>query len=147
MSNTVTDLNFRQKILYQHRCDIWQVTNSVNAATGKPNDTAYSLYASGVPCLYEWTQNLSQPHTGAGRVKRQDEFTNDIVHMVASQVLHDGWFLVNRTILPGGKRSINYGEVHRVQGSPETFENAGVRSANKQSVRCQTVEKPPFNPG
>lgn len=134
-------LNDRQKRAYQHKADFYRVTRTVNSGTGKPGAETVSIAFKNVQCRYEFTDNISDPMS-FGRVKRPTIFTTDILHMDAAQEIQDGWYVVDRSLVGGG-RSPNYGTVHRVLGAPHANPSQGRRLSNKKSVQISSVETPP----
>lgn len=136
-------LNVRQQHAYKHLVNLWKPVRSVNQATGKASAETYVLAYSKVPCLYQYTDNVSNPTQGVGRVKRMTIFTTDIIHFVQEQQIDEGWIVKNVSLLPDGTQSPLYGQFHRVLGVARVTPTAGARKANKRSVMCQVMEKTP----
>ena len=136
-------LNDRQRAAYVHKCNLWSVTRTVNATTGVAGAETYTLAYSGVLCRYEYTDNLSDPIEGAGRIKRPTVFTTDAIHMDAAQPCGEGWIAKNVSLLPNGTQSPLYGEFHRILGAARISPSAGNRRANKRKMLAQSMEKPP----
>lgn len=134
-------LNSRQLRCYQHRCDIWRGTFGANGYE------TWARVAVNVQMLYEFTPNVSDVIPGVGRVKRTSEFTNDTLHFAADQDVEEGDICINRTILPGGKRSRMYGVGHKLLGGSQMIESSGARRANKQSFPAQVEEDLPDGVG
>lgn len=136
-------LTQRQKLSYNHLANLWKPVRSVNATTGKPADDTYTLAYSGVRCAYHYTDNLSDPVEGAGRIKRPTVFTTDAIKFEASQEVGADWIVKNVSILPDGSQSPLFGEFHRILGVARVTPNAGNRRANERKMLAQTIEKPP----
>lgn len=136
-------LNQRQLACYRHTVNLWQPTRTINATTGAVGAETYALAYSGVSCRYEYTDNVSDPTEGAGRIKRPTIFTTDKIHFDSAQEVGDDWIVKNVSLLPDGSQSPLYGEFHRILGVARVTPSAGVRRANKQSVMAMTIEKPP----
>ena len=135
-------LNRRQKQGYGHRCDIVRVGVGP-IVNGKPTGVTYTLNARNVPCLYSYTDNVSDPIEGVGRAKRTMIFTLDSIHFEQSVEIDDGWITINRTLRKDGSRHQLWGEVHKVGGDPKVFEDSNGRHANKKSVYAATLEHVP----
>lgn len=134
-------LTGRQLRAYKHLCDI--VRADVAIASGVPGAETYTLLTAGVPCHYEYSSNISSPTEAAGRMNRDMIFTTDKIHFESSTVIDDTYMIINRSLLPGGSRHPNWGEVHRIQGYPQTIASSTGRKPNKLSVMAMVVEQPP----
>jgi len=133
-------LNARQLAAYKHKCDIWRCTRVAGYET-------WAKVASNVPCLYDFSPNVSDVLPGMGRVKRTSEFTNDTIHFEAAQDARETDIVINRTTLPNGTHSRMWGDGHRLLGASQLIEDSGGRRANKQSFPAQVEEKLPDGVG
>lgn len=135
-------LNPRQMRAYKDLVDLWAPSRTVDTS-GEPSGDTFTLVASNVVCKYEYTDNISDPTSDVGRVKRPTIFTDDKLHMEAAQQCGEGWMIVNRTLLSDGSQSSLYNQVHRCLGVARVNETRGVRRANKRSLMITVHEKPP----
>lgn len=133
----------RQKRLYTDLCNIYSSTRASNVdGDGEPGEEVIGQVASNVPCYYQYTPNVDDP-ADVGRFKRPTIFTTDTVHLYSDQPLENGWWLKNVSLDTQGRRSVNYGQVHKILGAPNNIPSRGVRHANKQSVMAMEEENPP----
>jgi hypothetical protein len=139
-------LNARQIRCYTHLCNVWRLSQgSVNPATKVKADGVWSLVASGIPCLYVYTDNVSDPLPGGGRVKRPSLFTDDHIKFAIDQDIREGDIVVNVSLQPNGAHVDSvYGECSRLLGQPKSVPSSGARRANFRAFLMMTEEKPPL---
>lgn len=136
-------LNTRQLLAYNHTCNLWRPTQTIDPSTGVPSDILFVKAYSRVKVHYEYTDNVSDAIEGAGRVKRPTIFTDDSIHMDAAQECDEGWIAQNTSILPDGTNSPIIGECHMILGGPNVHPSSGNRRANKRKLMAQVIEHPP----
>lgn len=134
-------LTERQQKLYEHRCNIWNVTETITS--GVPGAETYTLAASNVPCYYEFTPNLSDDVDAIGRIKRMTVFVTDTIHMEITQPCQNGSIIKNVTFDIDGSQSPMYGTYHRVEGAAREIVTTSRRRPNKASYMAMSIEKPP----
>ena len=130
-------LSERQEIVYVH---LFHVCRPVFASSGgKTSVSGHVRVASSVRGIYRYTQNDDDP-SGAGRVKRRTQLTEDKLECEVTVDIQSGDYLVDVTLMSDGSHSVNYGAVHRVQGAPRRVPDQGERALNYLTDQLMAVE-------
>jgi hypothetical protein len=141
-------LNARQIRCYTHLCNVWRTDALFFDATGEVSDDVWTKVASGVACLYVYTDNISDAILGAGRLKRPSLFTDDHIKFAIDQDIREGDIVVNVSLQPNGAHVDSvYGECSRLLGQPKSVPSSGARAANFRAFLMMTEEHPPASVG
>jgi hypothetical protein len=136
-------LSQRQRQLYRHRVNIFREFHPIDGATGVPQPPYWKMLYVNVPCMYNYTDNISDPIDAVGRIKRNTLFTDDKLQLGVDQDIQDADVVMNATFYPDGKPTELYGQIHTVLGTYKATFNTGFRRPNKRSVLIAVMEKPP----
>lgn len=135
-------LTRRQELCYNHRVDLYAPQYTI-AADGKRGPITYTLAYEDVPCRLEIK---GSPNSGSpvGRIEMDVVISVDVAHFSEDQEIDDGWWMLNKTLLPDGSQSIQYGRWHVVRGEPRRIINSLRRRGGKKSVMCSQESRPPL---
>lgn len=135
-------LNRRQKVLYRHTCDVWNVSRAIDTLK-RPGAETYTLVAPGTPCIYNFTPNIDSEFPAGGRIKEFTMLVLDAIFMEANVPIEDMSVCVNVTLLANGQKSNAWGQIHRVEGPPTITDTLGRRKCNDLFVKAMSMEHPP----
>ena len=123
-----------QQLAYKSTCNIYRrIETTVDGVRG---NGVWTLILAAVPCLYDYTQNDSEP-VNIGRVGSRNALTEDKIELEVGLSIRDQDMIIDTT--PGP----NFGLVHRIQGQATRLENQGRRITNCQMLQLFADEHPP----
>lgn len=112
------DLPYWAEALFQHAFDLWKPDRILSGVQW--SQATYTLQESAVPCFLNRNPSVSQLEM-FGRTEQDDIFTIDIVWFGPGQAIDEAWVLVNRTVLPNGENSADYGRLWVTRGGPRVL--------------------------